>query len=310
DKKPNFRVTTILNAPYVVSIRDPSTLKGAAELNNKIFDGYLIELLNILAKEAGFTYNISVVKDSMYGIEDENGEWRGLIGEIQRGEADLAVADLTITSQREQAVDFSFPYMTFGIGLVIKKPPYFLEVGKGMVNNTIRRPLVLYPLSSIEDLPYQESIEYGAVRTGTTLSFFMTSEVHVYKMIGDKMIENARKLPFANSQGVHMVKESNGRYAFFAESSSIEYILSKECDLMQFGKIINSGSYGIAMKKNFEYKTLINAALVSMQEKGILRRLKNKWFPKPVKCVHKPLDSVYSMNALNLVLNDIKSGKN
>lgn len=46
----------------------------------------------------------------------------GMIGEILSGEADIAVADLTINSDRELAVDFTHPFMTTGISIVFKKP--------------------------------------------------------------------------------------------------------------------------------------------------------------------------------------------
>ena len=36
--------------------------------------------------------------------------------------ADLAIADLTITYEREQAVDFSMPFMNLGISILYKKP--------------------------------------------------------------------------------------------------------------------------------------------------------------------------------------------
>ena len=45
-----------------------------------------------------------------------------MIGELIRGEADLAVADLTITSKREEAVDFTHPFMNTGISILFKKP--------------------------------------------------------------------------------------------------------------------------------------------------------------------------------------------
>ncbi len=39
--------------------------------------------------------------------------------------ADLAVIDLSITSARQKAVDFSMPYMSTGVGILYKKrkPP-------------------------------------------------------------------------------------------------------------------------------------------------------------------------------------------
>lgn len=37
-------------------------------------------------------------------------------------DADLAIAPLTITSTREQVIDFSKPFMSLGISIMIKKP--------------------------------------------------------------------------------------------------------------------------------------------------------------------------------------------
>ena len=36
--------------------------------------------------------------------------------------ADLAVADLTITYEREQGVDFTMPFMNLGVTILFKKP--------------------------------------------------------------------------------------------------------------------------------------------------------------------------------------------
>jgi glutamate receptor, ionotropic, invertebrate len=49
---------------------------------------------------------------------DEHGNWNGMMKEVmigaENGGADFAVADLSITSQRASAVDFSMPFMTLG----------------------------------------------------------------------------------------------------------------------------------------------------------------------------------------------------
>ena len=77
--------------------------------------------------------------DGAYGfMNKETGEWNGLMGEllaqvalssgdfwktvIPLQKADLAIADLTITYEREQAVDFSMPFMNLGISILYKKP--------------------------------------------------------------------------------------------------------------------------------------------------------------------------------------------
>ena len=46
-----------------------------------------------------------------YGVKDEaTGEWSGLIGDLAKGETDIVVADLTMTSEREEVIDFVSPY--------------------------------------------------------------------------------------------------------------------------------------------------------------------------------------------------------
>ncbi|RWR98381.1 glutamate receptor ionotropic: kainate 2-like protein, partial [Dinothrombium tinctorium] len=37
------------------------------------------------------------------------------------GRADMAISDLTITHERAKAVDFTMPFMSLGISILIKK---------------------------------------------------------------------------------------------------------------------------------------------------------------------------------------------
>ena len=82
----------------------------------------------------------------------------------------------------------------------------------------------------------------------------------------------------SNSLGIERVKESNGRYAFLMESSSIEYIMERDCDLAKVGGELDSKSYGIGMKKDSPFKKEINQAILKLQENGVLHKLKNKWW--------------------------------
>ncbi|VDM97753.1 unnamed protein product, partial [Thelazia callipaeda] len=67
-------------------------------------------------------YEIILAKGNKYGIKQPDGSWDGLIGSLLSGEADLCVASLTINQDRERVVDFSKPFMTTGISIMIKKP--------------------------------------------------------------------------------------------------------------------------------------------------------------------------------------------
>ena len=46
------------------------------------YTGYCIGLLNELARNLKFTYEIYPSPDGLYGTETENGTWNGMIGEL------------------------------------------------------------------------------------------------------------------------------------------------------------------------------------------------------------------------------------
>ena len=83
--------------------------------------GYCIDLLKLLMRDIGFSVRIHLVKDGKYGaLNHTTNMWSGLIGEVVRGEADIAISDLTINEQRSKVVDFTHPYMDVGMGVLVK----------------------------------------------------------------------------------------------------------------------------------------------------------------------------------------------
>jgi ABC-type amino acid transport substrate-binding protein len=86
--------------------------------------GYCIDLARSICEEKlEIPCKFRLVKDNAFGNKPANDQpWNGMIGELVRHEADLAVAPLTITSQRESVVDFSKPWMNLGISILISKP--------------------------------------------------------------------------------------------------------------------------------------------------------------------------------------------
>ena len=61
----------------------------------------------------------------------------------------------------------------------------------------------------------------------------------------------------SSDDGKNKVETEN--YAFFAESTYVEYITARQCDLMQVGGLLDSKGYGIALPvgKYFIYFSLI-----------------------------------------------------
>ncbi|KAI0218530.1 Glutamate receptor 1 [Lamellibrachia satsuma] len=120
DKNKTRIITSILSAPYLMLKREPED--GVPLVGNDRFEGYCAELAEMVAGIVGFDYIIRLVKDKKYGSRLDDGNWNGMVGELSRGEADLAVAPLTTTLMRERLIDFSKPFMSLGISIMIKKP--------------------------------------------------------------------------------------------------------------------------------------------------------------------------------------------
>ncbi|KTF92669.1 hypothetical protein cypCar_00017067 [Cyprinus carpio] len=108
-------ITTILENPYVMLRANHQELEG-----NERYEGFCVDMLKELADILKFKYRIRLVGDGVYGVSGTNGTWTGMVGELISRKADLAVAALTITAEREKVIDFSKPFMTLGISIMYR----------------------------------------------------------------------------------------------------------------------------------------------------------------------------------------------
>ncbi|XP_069045115.1 glutamate receptor ionotropic, delta-1 isoform X3 [Lepisosteus oculatus] len=109
------KVVTLLEEPFVMVAEN---ILGQP----KRYKGFSIDVLDALAKNLGFKYEIYQVSDSKYGTQLPNGSWNGMIGELINKRADLAVSAITITPERESVVDFTKRYMDYSVGILLRKP--------------------------------------------------------------------------------------------------------------------------------------------------------------------------------------------
>ncbi|XP_055710638.1 glutamate receptor ionotropic, kainate 2-like isoform X2 [Phlebotomus papatasi] len=370
-KNRTFIVLTALSPPYGMLKRSPNKLTG-----NDRFEGFGIDLIHELSLMLGFNYIFHLQEDGVYGSKGENNEWNGMIKELLEYRADLAITDLTITADREGAVDFTMPFMNLGISILYRKPtklapslfsfmsPFSTEVwlylGFGYLGVSVclfilgrispgewdnPYPCVEEPeflenqfsfrnalwftigallqqgtelaakapstravasiwwfftlimvssytanlaafltveslsptIGSAEDLANANgAVKYGAKRDGSTFNFFKDAEYPTYQKMYEYMKENPDLLTSSNPEGLARVKSDN--YAFLMESTSIEYIIERECDVTQVNGLLDDKGYGIAMRKNSPYRNALSAAVLKLQEQGKLTVLKIKWW--------------------------------
>ncbi|XP_038652108.1 glutamate receptor 1a isoform X2 [Scyliorhinus canicula] len=166
-----YFVTTILEPPYVMLKKNHEQLEG-----NDKYEGYCVELAAEIAKHVGFKYKLAIVADGKYGARDPDSKaWNGMVGELVYSKADIAVAPLTITLVREEVIDFSKPFMSLGISIMIKKPqkskpgvfsfldPLAYEIWMCIVFAYIGVSVVLFLVSRFSPYEWQtEEYEEGA----------------------------------------------------------------------------------------------------------------------------------------------------
>ncbi|XP_046978242.1 glutamate receptor ionotropic, kainate 2-like [Vanessa cardui] len=134
------------------------------------------------------------------------------------------------------------------------------------------------PINNVEDLAKQTKVLYGAIRTGSTMDFFKLSKDKMYRQMYDNMVANPVVLVNSNDEGEKRVINGKNKYAFFMESTSIEYKLKRNCELKKVGEELDSKDYGIAMPANSPFRTHINRAILELKELTVLDEVKKKWW--------------------------------
>uniref|UniRef100_A0A3B4E9D8 Glutamate receptor n=1 Tax=Pygocentrus nattereri TaxID=42514 RepID=A0A3B4E9D8_PYGNA len=170
-----YIVTTILESPYVMLKKNHEQLVG-----NDKYEGYCVELAAEIAKHVGYQYKLKIVSDGKYGARDpETKMWNGMVGELVYGKADIAVAPLTITLVREEVIDFSKPFMSLGISIMIKKP-------------TKSKPGVF---SFLDPLAYEIWMCIVFAYIGVSVVLFLVSRFSPYEWHAEDYEENAEANP-------------------------------------------------------------------------------------------------------------------
>ncbi|XP_035223526.1 glutamate receptor ionotropic, delta-1-like [Stegodyphus dumicola] len=96
---------TVATMPY-----SPYVEVDENENGELILSGIEGKYLDLVLKSIGVPYKTVIPPDKEWGSRLPNGSWSGIIGMLQRGEADIGISAIFITEQRLGVVDFSTPY--------------------------------------------------------------------------------------------------------------------------------------------------------------------------------------------------------
>ncbi|XP_022217531.1 glutamate receptor ionotropic, kainate 2 isoform X2 [Drosophila obscura] len=387
-------VITILETPYVMMNY------GKNFTGNERFFGFCVDILETISHEVGFDYILDLVPDRKYGAKDpETGEWNGMVAQLMKYKADLAVGSMTITYARESVIDFTKPFMNLGISILFKVPEseptrlfsfmnplaieiwiyvliaYFLVsisiyiVGKlspiewhcihpcDLDNITIGNQFtmsdsfwftigtlmqqspdiypratstriissiwgffsliivasytanlaafltterMINPIENADDLATQTEISYGTLESGSTMTFFRDSMIETYKKMWRSM-DNKKPSAFTTTYEDGIRRVNQGNYAFLMESTMLDYIVQRDCNLTQIGGLLDTKGYGIATPKGSPWRDKISLAILELQEKGDIQMLYDKWWKNTDEtCTRRSTSKQSKANALGL----------
>lgn len=163
---------------------------------------------------------------------------------LDNGEIDAVIATFTITEERKQSYNFSDPYFTDGVGLLVKKSLGVKEF-KDLNGKTI---------GVAQSSTTKKALEEQATKDGITLKF---SEFGSYPEISAAL--------------------DSGRIdCFSVDASILNGYLSDSKEILGFRT--NPQEYGIATKKSNEgLAKLVNEVIGEMKSSGELEKLIAKW---------------------------------
>lgn len=106
----------------------------------------------------------------------------------------------------------------------------------------------------------------------------------------------------SNAMGRENVEKQNGKYAFFMESATIEYITERYCNLTQVGGLLDSKGYGMATRKGAKIRASLSEVILKLQETGVLQQLKDRWWKQKGggQCVAAPSTPLTELGLKNL----------
>jgi polar amino acid transport system substrate-binding protein len=180
-------------------------------------------------------------------VEIKDMGFDALIPALQAGQIDLIASGLSITDERKKVIDYSDPYIEAGLVLAVRKDEKAIRGSTDLAGKSV------------------------AVQQGSTGA--KTAEA----MLADKKIGSIKQFPNVPLAMMELAK--GGVDVVINDKPVSEAIVAQQKDILLLPEVLESDSYGFAMRKgNTELQTKVNASLKELQAEGFIDTLKAKYF--------------------------------
>jgi glutamine transport system substrate-binding protein len=196
--------------------------------------GFDMDILREIADRAGFELDLRTM------------DFNGIIPAVQTGNAELAIAGITITDEREKIVDFSDPYYDSGLRILVP------------ANN-----------DSVDEISDLEGMSIGTKIGSTSYDFLQES-------LGD----TADIKPYPGSADMYMALMGGSVDAVFYDAPNVGYFAQTQGKgrAKVVGPLYEGQQYGIAFTSGSKWLEPSNKALAAMKEDGTYDEIYKKWF--------------------------------
>jgi glutamine transport system substrate-binding protein len=207
--------------------------------------GFDIDLWEAIAQELGLEYQLQPM------------DFNQLIPALKDKKIGVAIAGMTITSKREEDVDFSHPYFDAGLLLMVRADTK--------------------DINSISDL----NGKIVATKQGTTSADFVKSLKLVDHRAGNTPTYQSDEMKlFPEIESAYKALADGGVDAVIFDSPSVLYHLKSEGkgSLKTTGPLYKRQSYGIAFQPGSDLKEKVSVTLLKFMEDGTYNKIYKKWF--------------------------------
>lgn len=130
-----LNINIILATTSGLSLQNPSgTIRASTAISvpfemvnsNGSIEGFAVDLLNACLVGSNLSAVLHIAADRTFGAaispNRENPQFSGVIGEVQNGIADIGIGPITITASRHRVVDFTTPFLSGSLSILVLKP--------------------------------------------------------------------------------------------------------------------------------------------------------------------------------------------
>ena len=218
---------------------------GYLDTKTKKFEGLEIDLCyQIAAAVLGVSYEEAVEKE-LCEFTDVTPKTRGPL--IDNDQLDIIAATYTITDERKKSWDFSTPYRTDHVGILIKK-------NSGM--------------SKMADL---DGKIIGVSQGSTTKDL-------VLQMLEDEKIDATPEFKeFPDYPSIKSALDAGNVDAFAMDRSTLKTYTTDDCELLQPEIEFGAQEYGVATKKGCDLSKTVDDTIQQLQKDGWIDEEISKW---------------------------------